>query len=510
MIPYSDRRLDAFGGYQSGMPSPGYYRWLWRGDAASAAEAAVRGVVARLRTAGLPVSSADLVAAGTLSRGLADLRGHRTPSRTDVLDGLVGALIADDLPAPPPWITRGAIADGAHPAITAMVQVLTGDAVGRLHPDTPTPPLVGAVEAELAALGLSDGEHHLDLGDPRDQRRSAALHRLRILGIPGPRLDDGLGSVTHVRLAERWTLRRGDDWRPALIEAGAHGPGPAEAAAFVLRDRLHDADLAALAGVLFDALLCALGDLVADVLGGATGLIDSAHDLAGLARVGRTALALWRHGEAFAAAHETALLALAAAAADHAADLLYDTVHGGRAPEGAGEAVVLIRDLARHGDRADRTDLIGDVAALAVSSAPRSCAARAGLGWSLGTVDATTTTARRPGPDGLGDWLTGLFTVARQEALDDQDLLRAIDGELADMTHDEFLRALPALREAFEHFPPRERERIAQTVLAVRGHRPDRHTARELLRAQSDPVAAAHAAQQEARIVAELDADGLR
>ncbi|BDH57784.1 DUF5682 family protein [Tsukamurella sp. PLM1] len=100
--------------------------------------------------------------------------------------------------------------------------------------------------------------------------------------------------------------------------------------------------------------------------------------------------------------------------------------------------------------------------------------------------------------------------MARQEALDDQDLLRAIDGELADMTHDEFLRALPALREAFEHFPPRERERIAQTVLAVRGHRPDRHTARELLRAQSDPVAAAHAAQQEARIVAELDADGLR
>lgn len=511
VIPYSDRRLDAFGGYQSGMPSPGYYGWLWRGDAASAADAAVRGVVARLRSAGLPVSSADLVAAGTLSRGLADLRGHRTPSRTDVLDGLVGALIADDLPAPPPWITRGEIADGSHPAIVAMVQVLTGDAVGRLHPDTPTPPLVDAVEAELAALGLADGEHRLDLDDPRDQRRSAALHRLRVLGIPGLRLDDGLGSVTHVRLVERWTLGRGDDWRPALIEAGAHGPGPAEAAAFVLGDRLYDADLAALAGALFDALLCALGDLVADVLADAATLIDGAHDLDGLSRVGCTALALWRHGEAFAAAHEAALLAVAAAAADRAADLLYDTVHGGRAPEGAGEAVVLIRDVARHGDRTDRTDLVGAVTALAVSSAPPLVrGACNGLGWSLGTVDATISTARRPGPAELGDWLTGLFTVARQEALEDPDLLRAIDGELADMSDGEFLRALPALRAAFEHFPPRERERLARTVLAVHGHRPDPHTARELLRAPSDPVTAAHAEHREACIVAELAAEGLR
>ncbi len=511
VIPFSDRRLDAFGGYQSGMPSPGYYRWLWRGDAAAAADAAVRGVVARLRTAGLPVSSADLVAAGTLSRGLADLRGHRTPSRTDVLDGLVGTLIADDLPAPPPWIARGAIADGAHPAIAVMVQVLTGDAVGRLHPDTPAPPLVDAVEAELAALGLADGEHRLDLGDPRDQRRSAALHRLRVLDVPGLRLDDGLGSVAHVRLAERWNLRRGDDWRPALIEAGAHGPGPAEAAVFVLRDRLRGADLAALASALFDALLCGLGDLVAEVLVSAAALIDGARDLDGLARLGRTALALWRHGEAFAAAHQAAMVDLAAEAADRGADLLYDSVHGGRAPEGTGEAVVLIRDLARHGDRADRTDLAGAVTALAVSSAPPLVrGACTGLGWSLGTIDATTATARRPGPADLGDWLTGLFTVARQEALEDRNLLRAIDGELADMTDEEFLRALPALREAFEHFPPRERERLAQMVLAAHGQRPDRFAAGALLRASSDPIAAAHAAQREARIVAGLVAEGLR
>jgi hypothetical protein len=37
LVPYSFRRLDAFDGYQSGMPSPGYYQQLWEGGPQHAA-----------------------------------------------------------------------------------------------------------------------------------------------------------------------------------------------------------------------------------------------------------------------------------------------------------------------------------------------------------------------------------------------------------------------------------------------------------------------------------------
>ncbi len=43
LVPYSFRRLDAFDGYQSGMPSPAYYQHLWESGPGEAARRAHRG-----------------------------------------------------------------------------------------------------------------------------------------------------------------------------------------------------------------------------------------------------------------------------------------------------------------------------------------------------------------------------------------------------------------------------------------------------------------------------------
>ncbi|MFB9838889.1 DUF5682 family protein, partial [Actinoallomurus acaciae] len=142
LVPYSFRRLDAFSGYQSGMPSPEYYQRLWEQGAAAAADGLVEVVATRLRGRGVAVSTADLIAARTLSAGLARLRGHPHPARTDILDGLVSALVSDDLDQPLPWTRRGALTPGAHPVVAEMVAALSGYRTGRLHPDTPAPPLV--------------------------------------------------------------------------------------------------------------------------------------------------------------------------------------------------------------------------------------------------------------------------------------------------------------------------------------------------------------------------------
>ena len=43
------------------------------------------------------VSTADLIAVESTTRALADVRGHRIPWRCDLIDGVIGALVKDEL-----------------------------------------------------------------------------------------------------------------------------------------------------------------------------------------------------------------------------------------------------------------------------------------------------------------------------------------------------------------------------------------------------------------------------
>ncbi|WP_234392637.1 DUF5682 family protein, partial [Streptomyces sp. XY152] len=65
LVPYSFRQMDAFAGYQSGMPSPGYYQHLWDEGPDAAAKTLHRTVVERLRARRLPASTAALISAHT-------------------------------------------------------------------------------------------------------------------------------------------------------------------------------------------------------------------------------------------------------------------------------------------------------------------------------------------------------------------------------------------------------------------------------------------------------------
>ncbi|SKU60565.1 Uncharacterised protein [Mycobacteroides abscessus subsp. massiliense] len=59
-----------------GMPSPGYYHQVWHNGAEAAGQQLIADVASRLRERHVPVSTADLIAAQSLSEGLARLRGH--------------------------------------------------------------------------------------------------------------------------------------------------------------------------------------------------------------------------------------------------------------------------------------------------------------------------------------------------------------------------------------------------------------------------------------------------
>ncbi|WP_432988607.1 DUF5682 family protein [Dactylosporangium sp. CA-233914] len=517
LVPYSFRRLDAFDGYQSGMPSPEYYQRLWESGPRRAAEGLVAAVVERLRARRQVASTADLIAARASAAGLAMVRGHRHPARTDILDGLAAVLVQEALDEPLPWAGRGRLRPGTHPVVVEMVAALSGERVGRLHKATPLPPLVHDAAAALEREGLAGGGPvGVALTTADGLRRSRLLHRLRVLGIPGIARHRGPATGIDPVLDEEWTVAEHEHRLPALIEAGAYGATVEQAAAAAIAERAAAAggNVGALSGVLFDAALCGTTGLPDRVLRDLRLGIASARELGELGRLLGVLLALWRHDRLLGTAGSAAIGAVIGASHDRVL-WLAEGVRGATAAADPGriDAIVAVRDTVVHAGAAlglDRGAALGAMGRIAAGSGapPDLRGAAFGFGWALGArTDPVRAVRGAGGAEALGDWLAGLFAVAREEVLHDAGVLDLLD-ELVRGLHDEdFLIALPALRQAFAYFPPRERETIAGHVLGRRGLP---GSGRALLRMPAaDPQLTARAAALEARVDAALSGQGL-
>ena len=505
VVPFSFPRLDAFDGYASGMPSPGYYADVWEAGPAAAAERVVRRVVTRLRERRQLVSTADLVAASALTAGLVRLRGHAVPSRTDVLDGLASALVSDALQVPLPWTGAGRLRVGTDPVVVEMVAALTGERVGRLHPDTPAPPLVADVAAELDRHGVPErGRLAVELTDDAGRARSAVLHRLSALGLAGWTLV----ATSRDALAETWDVRPDEHRHAALAEAGAYGRTLAEAAGARLAELTVGADGAPgrLGQVLEATVRCRLQGatrLVVEALGDA---VDRVAVLDGMGELLSTVVRLHTSS---GASDRTGLEPLLAQAVRRTLWLVEGERGAAATADPVRELAVLgLRDAARTAtdgvDRAAVLDLAGRLAGDRDRPADLRGACT-GLLWALddgadGAARAAAAARAATTPVRLGDWLAGLFAVAREQVLLDEaedGVLAVVDETLGRLAHGDFVEALPALRQAFGWFPPRERERLATLVLARRGVR---GSAASLLRATAEPLQLARASAVEARV----------
>lgn len=150
----------------------------------------------------------------------------------------------------------------------------------------------------------------------------------------------------------------------------------------------------------------------------------------------------------------------------------------GEAGEAEVKGAVALRDaLKRSGTKLEldgvRAEAVMHRRAADATAPPPVRGAAFGFTWSVsGAVDETMAahavkSAARP--ETLGDFLAGLFALAREEVLRSPGLLGVVDGLVAPMTRDDFLVAIPSLRMAFSWFPPREREEIARQILGLHG-----------------------------------------
>ena len=112
-------------------------------------------------------------------------------------------------------------------------------------------------------------------------------------------------------------------------------------------------------------------------------------------------------------------------------------------------------------------------------------------------------------PAQLGDFLTGLFYVAREKVQRDSDLLASIDGVIMEWSDEEFLHAVPALRLAFSFFTPREKHHMLVALFnALKREGVSEKEAQIDLKV--DATAAASAIAFEARLFEALKRYGIR
>lgn len=463
LVPYSFRRLDSFTGYASGMPSPAFYQAVWEQGPQEAGQRVTRWVAERLRKLKQPVSAADLVAARTMTEGLMRLRGHLAPARGDLLDGFASALVKEALETALPWEGRGLLAAGTHPVLVELVAAFSGERKGRLDERTPLPPLVADLDRLLEDYQLRPARPARRVEAPLGTEQSHLLHRLRLLEIPG----------FQRRSDEEWWLSMSPEFESAAIEAGAWGATVEQASRARLRELLGgvDGQLDLVAMLLIEAVQADLTDLSDELLAEVEGQVGREVDFSRLgAALGSIAL-LWRRNQ------EERFATLLGFMQDRGL-WLFEALQGPTLPADPGmiAGVQALRDLNRFLPEAPLEIALPVMERKALDQQAPPAARGAALGylWSFKesqTLEEQSLKSIRGSsrPSELGDFLAGLFGVAREEVVRLPNLIQAVDQMVSGFDDRDFLVAAPSLRMAFSYFPPRERESVARTLLRLHG-----------------------------------------
>jgi hypothetical protein len=464
LTPYSFERLDNLTGYEAGMPSPGFYQEAWlRGDGIVHRTLLER-IAQHLRDLKQTASTADLIAVEVSALALASMRGHARVWRRDLIDAVISALVKDDFHA-------------AHPFLRATQKVLRGGERGQLAEGSPQPPLAEDIRRCLDAAELTPGptaiERKLILTDPAELEISRLLHRLRILEISGFRRSEGVDFAARGDLAtlgETWIVQWLPDQDANMIEASRYGSALGEAAAACLAEKADELKRSASSSalLLIDSVLAGVMVIATELRSKLSGVIREDGDLASVATAMGHLLFLYSWDDTLGARDSDETGEILKEAYERALWLLESGSTAVTSKEQV-ESVCITRDVFERAesnmelDRDSLAEVLATVQAdLAQSPAMRG--ACAGALWSLNRAapqQILSDLRSFAKPDQLGDFLTGLFALAREEAQRDGALLQAIHSLVVEWGDDEFLAALPSLRLAFMYFTAREKHHLA-------------------------------------------------
>jgi hypothetical protein len=411
----------------------------------------------------------------------------------------------------------------SHPLLDAVHEVFRGGERGQLAEGSVLPPLVHDLRSLLAQHELEpqpvSREVELDLGSSVERERSRVLHRLRIVAIAGFHKAAGTDLVNRTDLSrvwERWRIVWGPEFDATTIEAARYGPTLADAAAARLVERSQEdqgkAETAAL--LLLDAALAGLPKLTAGFLQQLADLIHSDSDFFAVTKSLGHLLYLFVHDHHLETAGRAELASLLSESYGRGLWLLETLGQvGGRDKELLDGVRTLLDGFERCSatlglDRAEFTAVFRRVGAER-RQAPVVRGAAFGALWTIGAADAAEVFSQMllfADPENLGDFLAGLFCLARETAQRHPELVLAIDQLLVSFADEEFLAALPSLRLAFTYFTPREKHHMGLTLLEALGVK----ERKPLTRLETSPEVMARAVALESRLLEAMKRYGLR
>ena len=310
-----------------------------------------------------------------------------------------------------------------------------------------------------------------------DRPPSQVLHRMRLLGIAGYDRTAGTDLASRdeiVTIWERWRIAWSPDFDARCIEAARYGVSLADAAATVLGERAAavERNAGAASLLLLDAALAGLADLAWTLRQRVAELIRGENDFFHVTQALGHLLYLYRYDAVLRTTGSESMGDLLREAYDRALWLL-ETL--GQTTGAGQELVNGLMALREAFERCElplglsRSELVQVLARVAADHGQQPTVRGGALGRSgrSGATDSAQVREQmRPftDPGLLGDFLTGLFALGREQVQRHRDLVLTIHEVLSGYTDEQFLGALPALRLAFTYFTPREKHHLALTL----------------------------------------------
>jgi len=477
LTAYTYERLDSLTGYEAGMPNPGFYDHVWRSHELQQPldhRELVGDLAVALRERKQTVSTADLIAVETTARTLAALRGRNQVWRRDLIDAVISALVKDELEF-----------GGASPFLDAVHKVLRGTRRGKLADGTRRPPLFADIQNQLVQFDLVPRpvarDRELNLFDASDLECSRLLHRLSILEIAGFELaesTDFLKRTDLTRAWEKWQIAWRYEFDSTCAEAARYGATVAEAASARLLERASQGQPSARAAAELLVLAARAGvqELSPQLLEQLEQLIRQEPQFLDVATALGHLLYLYCHDEAFGTVHSARIGDVTREAFQRSVWLLESLGTTGDERALLSALRSLLETMERGGEllSLNRPEFVAVLQRVERDQGkpPTLRGAAAGMLWTLqesGSEQILEQMLLFANPEHLGDFLTGLFALAREVAQRNPHLVQAIDQLLLEFATDEFQQALPSLRLAFTFFTPREKHHMLQTLFGALG-----------------------------------------
>ena len=479
LTSYTYQRLDGQRGYNAGMPNPGFYDRVWQQRKTASPflhHDLLESLVTALRKRKQVFSTADLIAVETTAIALAAIRGRSQVWRTDLSDAVTSCLIKDE-------IEYGCDS----PFVDAVNEVLRGDRRGTLAEGTRVPPLVDDVRQQLKNADIEMTQRtttiELDLLQPQQAITSRLFHRLGILGIAGFSMQRGVDFLTRddlVDLHETWAVRWSPGFDSTCVEAARFGPALQPAVAACLSEqvsKIQRGDSASAAVLLVRAAQAGTETISQRLLLQIDETIGVEPEFIQACQTTGHLHFLYAWDEALGTQGLDRLGPLLKSAFERSLWLLESL---GASGDNDGKTIRGIKTLHETHQRSARalgldSDEFAEVMHRIQVDAKKPAhlrGAAAGVLWSRGRTEVDTLLEillEFSSPESLGDFLTGLFKLAREVAQRNPQLVRAIDGAVEQFGAEDFQAALPSLRLAFTSFAPREKHHMLQTLFTELG-----------------------------------------